>query len=473
MKKLWFIILLCCCACTPIIKQQDVFPPVMRQNIIFRNQLDITSAYYRSLDLPPYFMIRYDQLATFPNKARQSQINSLIIRLVESFSFSSVPKYSGVVPLIADHPIENIIVNATIRNTYNDVMELSLNKEVQLKDDYRIMDTANHYIHLGTGKELTINEIMHSPSGLDDLNILLLSSLEYVDPFEVEQFGHLYDAPFHKAFGGLKPGFSLSLNPDSLRIILNDSCDACYFPLFRGRVAPHNIPIHNYAPVIFDHNFHSDSAKYTTAGSFEFMFRNQGQNLHAYKHIDEPLAKNSTIIVNGSYPQYTDAFWDSQIAKLKETLFKDMQGISTMNLAMENASYIVHMNLIETDCITTLLADYYVYNETSGTSKRFAYHYRSDTMQSLQLEDLFHPDFDYNTFIRSKWEQLRSTRFSDQVIDTIMKNETYYMIYAGAVDVIAYYLDSSGKQQEARISFTIDEFGVENLADFIRNPHTQ
>ncbi len=470
MKKLWFIILLCCCACTPISKQQETFLPVMKQNIIYRNQLDITSTYYRSSDMPSYFMIRYDQLATFPNKAKQEQINNLITSLVESFSFAGIPKYSGVIPLVTDHPVNQIVVNASIESAYNDLLILSLDKQVQLKDGYYIEDYANHCINLKTGKELTLNELLQSNFATNDLNRLLQSALDYVDPFEMGEKSHLYNAPFHKAFEGLEPGFSLLINPDSLHVILNDSCNSCYFPLTYSHIRPHIISIYDYTPVVFDRYFQLDRSKYATEGSYEFLFHRQTRDFNDQESFEESLVTGGDLLIRGYYPKDANSFWLDQKIKMKQVLFDDIQKKFLPDI--DRYSMYIHMNLNETSCINTLYADYYIYNAVESYTKRFIFQYRSDTNETLQLKDLFKRDFDYKTFIRKRWELEKNIQSSNWNIDAIMESEAYFMIYPWAIEVYAYYDDNS-KEIEAKTSFTIDDFGIENLADFIRNPNTQ
>lgn len=465
MNKLLCLFLVCCSACTPIIKQQESYSAIQNQTIIFRNQLDITSTYYRSNNLPPNLMIRYDQLASFPNQKKQTQINTLIQQLVESFAFSGIPKYSGVLPFIAQHPIEQYIVNATIGNTFNDIMELSLHKEIQLNDGFRIQDYQNHYIHLATGSELTIHEIMNSERGVEELNTHLHSSIEYIDPAEVEETLHLYNAPFHKPFEGLQPGFSLILTPNFLHVILNDSCEACYFPVHQMRISPYIITLKEYTPTVYDQHFKEDRLNYATEGSYEFK---QFSNLDfSEENIDEPLNDESNLTVHGYFPQYLDSYWMNQKQKMKQDLWQDIQDLQ-LSESQKADDITIFMSLHKSKIFTTLTADLFIYGERGPIVRNKIYQYRTDTNAPLALQDLFQEDFDYNSFIRDQWQQEKMKHSVNWDIDRIMEGELYFMIYPANIVVYSDYLNQHSQQKDLRIEFTIDDFGIQNLADFLR-----
>lgn len=214
------------------IPNEAIYPqPVTKQAFYFINTL---STFEQTKNIKTEFGtidIFYQLLQTLKNEAVKDYLNNQIEQKLDQIIANGIPKYPGIVPVLKDLTFEKFSITNHVFAA-NNILSVTFYIEAEFSEYKTINSSRVFHFDLLSGQEITLNNIMNSNTGLEDLNHMILSALDtFVDPADIEEFISLYNAPFLHAFQGFTEEPSISLYPISpLSVILNEQCTSCYFP---------------------------------------------------------------------------------------------------------------------------------------------------------------------------------------------------------------------------------------------------
>ena len=316
---------------------------------------------------------------------------------------------------------------------------------------------------------------MNSPRGLDELNQLVMQSMDaFVNPEDVDNYKLLYKTPFQQSFQGLPEIFYVHMTPNDTAIILNDECTSCYFNwLYEHSITPHYLSLASFQNTLYDRYYQEHLQEYATDGELYFRLGWQTSTDDLDHQNVEVLdsKRNIRLITFNNFE--ANAFFVQQKKQLAQEYMAKINQLEQELSLSDNWTTSAFISFWETSKYSSISLRFDLNYEDKLYRGQFIRYFRADTNEQLTLPDLFASGFDYRALI-TKHVEAQLAQVPGTIKAEVILRDLPNMDFELSGNYLTLYLTSLPSQNDFTdyesipFSISVKDIVIENLAPYLK-----
>lgn len=448
--------------------------PVTMQPFYFVHTLDMTWKEYSLKTNLGMIDVSYPQLNSLKDPLIKDYLNQQIRQHIAKSVSRGIPKYPGILPALRNTNIVKYTIRASCR-AINNIMSLNISAQVEFDNNrYISSETYKHY-DLLTGQQITVNSLMNTPHGLDELNHLVMKSMDaFVDPADVDNYKLLYKTPFQQSFQGLPEIFYFHMTPDDTAIVLNDECTSCYFDWLYGyTMTPHYLSLPSFQNTLYDRYYQKYLHDYATDGEWYFRLGRRSGTDDLNQEDVEVLDSKRNIRLTTFSKFETNSFFAQQKKQLAQEYLEKITQLEQELSLSDNWTTSAFISYWETSKYSSINLRFDLNYENKLYRGQIIRYFRADTNEQLTLPDLFAFGFDYQALI-AKHVKAQLAQIPGTIKAEVILQDLPTMDFELSGNYLTFYSASLPNQNgfadydTIPFSISVKDIGIENLAPYLK-----